>query len=534
MSNNKGFALRDLPHGTRLFLYGFILFILLSLVSGGMAIFTAIGQDQYFVGRFQDRIEREFAHESANLIIDLQNIAISAGSILREVPLAAQLPSPDILNPGTAVNANPALHELLQTARVEYEMDGLILVGPDYQIVPAFAQDDRDVAARDIINELKSTIVVTRATHLTGQTVISQNDASTANMRSLLQPVTPVLLPPFSRSGQYAEGIADSFGTDEELGLAGIATIYTNIEEDELVVHSVLVGLKSVPGRLLGPVARAAEIDDVELVRPSAVDPERSFYPILDYRNREIAQLSWIPTTIGYDIQVWLIGLLAGTLLAVTMGTIASVLIIRGYSRRTADVEQTTYKIVNFDENTGLPNSRLFTTIADEKIRDQKFSEKPLAVMVLGIDRYQELKEGLGPKMAEDIAVTFNKRIFPLLPVRATIARTGADEFTAMIPDLEDREEVEQLQTVIFDANQQPLIVKDAPLRITCCTGAAIAPDHGHTPQQLINNSRLALTYAAQKGYGKSLIYSQDMRESRHNRPLLASELSEAINENPS
>jgi diguanylate cyclase (GGDEF)-like protein/PAS domain S-box-containing protein len=84
------------------------------------------------------------------------------------------------------------------------------------------------------------------------------------------------------------------------------------------------------------------------------------------------------------------------------------------------------------DPITGLPKRRLFVDRLDEIISERK-RRAPFAVVVMSLERHRQVKNGLGPRFADEMLSEFAERAREVLDDRAMLARLTDGELAAVV-----------------------------------------------------------------------------------------------------
>ena len=174
----------------------------------------------------------------------------------------------------------------------------------------------------------------------------------------------------------------------------------------------------------------------------------------------------------------------------------------------------------------------LFVQLLDNIITLQKNRKKRFAVMMLDLDNFEAVNRQFGHDAGTELLKHIGERLsgilretdiiswsgtgtpgHKLLPVdtrteyRATLARLGGDEFGMLLPTVENERQAISVARRIIESLDAEYTIDDQKLRLRCCIGISIYPDHGEREQELIRNADKAM-FAARQRSGKYCIYS--------------------------
>ena len=87
---------------------------------------------------------------------------------------------------------------------------------------------------------------------------------------------------------------------------------------------------------------------------------------------------------------------------------------------------------------------------------------------------------------------------------KTTVCRLGGDEFTILLPEVTDKEEVTSLCMQIVETIERPLILNQANHYIGASVGYALYPTDGRDSNTLLNSADMAMYNVKQKRKGVS------------------------------
>ncbi|MEH2445672.1 MAG: EAL domain-containing protein [Nostoc sp.] len=173
---------------------------------------------------------------------------------------------------------------------------------------------------------------------------------------------------------------------------------------------------------------------------------------------------------------------------------------------------------------TGLPNRLLFSELLDKTLPNATRNGESLAVIFLDLDRFKVINDTLGHTLGDQLLQNVTQRLKDLLRGGDTIARWGGDEFTILLPRVNDIEEVKQVAQRILQALEDAFHLQGHELYVTASLGIALLDDNSPDAETLIQQADAALYYAKDKGRNNYQFYSVSL--SAKNPELLTLEKS--------
>lgn len=155
-----------------------------------------------------------------------------------------------------------------------------------------------------------------------------------------------------------------------------------------------------------------------------------------------------------------------------------------------------------FDPVTGLPSRRHFGARLETAIEDAKRDGSPLAVISVDLDRFAPVNAAFGHKAGDLVLQEVSHRLSAIMKGRGTLARTGGDEFSIIVPDLSDHDELSKLGSRIVLDMARPFPIEGRDLRLGASLGIACFPADGGDAATISLRSDLALSLAKSAGGG--------------------------------
>jgi len=179
------------------------------------------------------------------------------------------------------------------------------------------------------------------------------------------------------------------------------------------------------------------------------------------------------------------------------------------------------------DPLTGLPNRALVQDRLQHGIRAMARENKPLAIIMMDLDRFKEINDTLGHNVGDQLLIDVGTRLSAVLRKGDTVGRLGGDEFALVVPGV-GAEAAVQVANKIFEALAPPFMLEDISFSVAASLGIALYPDHGSDVSTLLKRADVAM-YVAKHNKNGCFLY--DSVEDKHSasRLTLMSELQVAI-----
>jgi diguanylate cyclase len=184
-------------------------------------------------------------------------------------------------------------------------------------------------------------------------------------------------------------------------------------------------------------------------------------------------------------------------------------------------------RLANFDPLTELPNRVQLIAHLEEALEREGAGTDGIALMMLSVDRFSEIQEGVGIAGADDLLKKVALRLAGAAQACNYIARIADDSFAIVIPQA-DAERAHELAKRIQRAMSDPFDLAGVPLDVRTTSGIALFPDHGAGADALIRRSDIAVRRARTAGIEYAL-YSGRGETETPQRLILLAELRKAI-----
>jgi diguanylate cyclase (GGDEF)-like protein len=192
--------------------------------------------------------------------------------------------------------------------------------------------------------------------------------------------------------------------------------------------------------------------------------------------------------------------------------------------------KQTEDRLINesiHDPVTGLPSRALFMDRLEQDI------VKPLAlprnILMVGIERFKILNEGLGHDLGDQLLLQAGQRIAKLLKADESVSRISGSRFAILHVETIDGRPVEKLAEDIVDSLALPFRMLSQEIYLSACVGISLRSDSGGSALELQQQAERALHEAQAQGPRSIALFHDEITDERADNVALESDLRRAI-----
>jgi diguanylate cyclase (GGDEF)-like protein/PAS domain S-box-containing protein len=180
------------------------------------------------------------------------------------------------------------------------------------------------------------------------------------------------------------------------------------------------------------------------------------------------------------------------------------------------------------DELTGLPNQHLFKDRLEQGLVASKRINKSIATLILGIDRFNIINDGLGYTVGNLLLKSVAARLQECFRESDTVAHIEGDRF-GMVLQMTATNDGVTVAEKILKAIKQPFIIEEQEVTLTASIGISLFPTDSENIDQLIKYAESAMHHAKQQGGNHYLFFSNDMNTKAKKRIQMESGLRRAL-----
>jgi diguanylate cyclase (GGDEF)-like protein/PAS domain S-box-containing protein len=183
------------------------------------------------------------------------------------------------------------------------------------------------------------------------------------------------------------------------------------------------------------------------------------------------------------------------------------------------EAEETIHNLAYYDPLTSLPNRRLLWERLKHGIEMERRDGRQLALLMLDLDRFKAVNDSMGHLAGDELLQQVAARIKARLRDVDMVARLGGDEFVVLLEDITHPEDAARVaEDIVADLNKPFQLLQSSnahpelsrQVRIGASIGISLFPQHGDSPETLMDNADIALYRAKDEGRGCFAYFSEE------------------------
>lgn len=206
----------------------------------------------------------------------------------------------------------------------------------------------------------------------------------------------------------------------------------------------------------------------------------------------------------------------------VRSGESEALAIIRDISDR-KNAERRVMQLAYFDSLTDLPNRALLKDRLHEAQICARRSNKKVAILFLDLDRFKNVNDTLGHNIGDLLLRSVAERLKKCLrktdfiareekdEAKATIARIGGDEFTILLSDISEIQQVMKVADRLMENMRRSFILGPHEVFISASIGISIYPTDSEDADTLMKYADIAMYHAKGLGRNNVQFYAESM-----------------------
>ncbi len=191
--------------------------------------------------------------------------------------------------------------------------------------------------------------------------------------------------------------------------------------------------------------------------------------------------------------------------------------------------QQVIWHQANFDALTQLPNRNMFTDRLNQEIAKSKRSGDKFALLFIDLDHFKEVNDTMGHNAGDLLLVEVSERLKIILRETDTVARIGGDEFTALLCNIHNLADVENIASKLIQAIEMPFYINNESIFISASIGITLFPEHSEKMEELLRFADQAMYLSKEEGRKQYRHFNKTLQEKSEKAHLLTQELRLAV-----
>jgi diguanylate cyclase (GGDEF)-like protein len=181
------------------------------------------------------------------------------------------------------------------------------------------------------------------------------------------------------------------------------------------------------------------------------------------------------------------------------------------------------------DTLTQLPKRSILTCQLSEAILTANENSHMLAVMFVDLARFKIINDTLGHQIGDRLLQEVVQRLKNCIRGEDLISRWGSDEFTLLLPKINDRQVTNAIAQRILEALKFPFQIDNQLIHVIGSIGIAVYPEHGKDAETLLKNADAALSQAQKYSSNNYQYYDRNINYQAHELLTLENLLHSAL-----
>lgn len=181
------------------------------------------------------------------------------------------------------------------------------------------------------------------------------------------------------------------------------------------------------------------------------------------------------------------------------------------------------------DPLTGLPNRALLEDRLQQAIVLARRQNLMVAVLYVDLDRFKHINDTLGHDVGDLLLKEAAQRMESAVRGSDTLARTGGDEFVAVLFGIQTLHHAETAGERIIEIMREPFQVRGHELFVTASVGLSLFPQDGGDSATLQQHADVAMYEAKNRGRNRFQCFAREMNAAARERLEIENQLHRAL-----
>jgi diguanylate cyclase (GGDEF)-like protein len=178
---------------------------------------------------------------------------------------------------------------------------------------------------------------------------------------------------------------------------------------------------------------------------------------------------------------------------------------------------------------TQLPNRELFLDRLGVAIVQALRRKRGAALLFVALDDFKLINDSLGHSVGDGVLRAIAQRLRGAVREADTVARFGGDEFTVLLPGVDEADDIARIAEKLHDAIRRPMDVDGRELALSASIGVALCPRDGRDTEALLKNADVAMYRAKELGHDQTEFYTSELGARVRHRLEVDARLRQAV-----
>ena len=256
------------------------------------------------------------------------------------------------------------------------------------------------------------------------------------------------------------------------------------------------------------------------------------YFKTLGYHTYEYIVLQMIPILIGLIVIYMFKKKFVNTILLLEESTNTLELkVLKRTQELQIEKESLDYQ-AHYDFLTKLPNRHKFHKELQKWTEVHRHKSTKFALLFIDLDRFKRVNDSLGHDAGDKVLQVVAARLQKAIPKEAFLSRISGDEFTLILPYLDEKSMVKEMAERLIKLIEEPIVLAEHKLYISASIGISCYPENAVYYADLIKYADTSMFEAKKRGRGTYKFYAQEMTHRVEEMVFMESEIYAALEKN--
>jgi diguanylate cyclase (GGDEF)-like protein/PAS domain S-box-containing protein len=193
------------------------------------------------------------------------------------------------------------------------------------------------------------------------------------------------------------------------------------------------------------------------------------------------------------------------------------------------NIDKLIWKQANYDSLTGIPNRFFFEKKLNEIISKSIINNNHFAILFIDLDYFKDINDNFGYHLGDKLLYQVAQRLKNCIREIDILARFGGDEFTVILAEIKEKEDIKKICSKIISEIEKPFIIQNHLFNISSSIGITCFPEDTTNFEELLQNADKAMYVAKENGRNCFNFFNKDLDLIYKQRLELSNDLKKSI-----